>query len=86
MYPAAAPNPLSEDMILTGPLEATNEGYALAKIMAMRLCEYINREDPKAFFKTLIPCNLFGPYDKFDPIRQTINPYPWRAILEGRFG
>ena len=67
MYPAAAPNPLSEDMILTGPLEATNEGYALAKIMAMRLCEYINREDPKACFKTLIPCNLFGPYDKFDP-------------------
>ena len=67
MYPAAASNPLSEDMILTGPLEATNEGYALAKIMAMRLCEYINREDPKACFKTLIPCNLFGPYDKFDP-------------------
>ncbi len=67
MYPAAASNPLSEDMILTGPLEATNEGYALAKIMAMRLCEYINREDPKVCFKTLIPCNLFGPYDKFDP-------------------
>ena len=67
MYPAAAPNPLSEDMILTGPLEATNEGYALAKIMAMRLCNYINREDSKARFKTLIPCNLFGPHDKFDP-------------------
>ena len=67
MYPAAAPNPLSEDMILTGPLEATNEGYALAKIMAMRLCHYISQEDPKARFKTLIPCNLFGPYDKFDP-------------------
>ena len=67
MYPASAPNPLSEEMILTGPLEATNEGYALAKIMAMRLCNYINREDPKARFITLIPCNLFGPYDKFDP-------------------
>ena len=67
MYPAAAPNPLSEDMILTGPLEATNEGYALAKIIAMQLCIYINREDPKANFKTLIPCNLFGPHDKFDP-------------------
>ena len=67
MYPAAAPNPLSEDMILTGPLEGTNEGYALAKIMAMRLCHYISQEDPKARFKTLIPCNLFGPYDKFDP-------------------
>jgi GDP-L-fucose synthase len=74
MYPAAAPNPLSEDMILTGPLEATNEGYALAKIMAMRLCEYINREDPKARFKTLIPCNLFGPHDKFDPKHSHLLP------------
>ena len=74
MYPAAAPNPLSEDMILTGPLEATNEGYALAKIMAMRLCDYINREDPKARFKTLIPCNLFGPHDKFDPKHSHLLP------------
>ena len=74
MYPAAAPNPLSEDMILTGPLELTNEGYALAKIMAMRLCDYINREDPRARFKTLIPCNLFGPHDKFDPKHSHILP------------
>ena len=74
MYPAAAPNPLSEDMILTGPLEATNEGYALAKIMAMRLCNYINREDPKARYKTLIPCNLFGPHDKFDPKHSHLLP------------
>ena len=74
MYPAAAPNPLTEDMILTGPLEKTNEGYALAKIMAMRLCEYINREDPTARFKTLIPCNLFGPHDKFDPKHSHLLP------------
>ena len=74
MYPAAASNPLSEDMILTGSLEATNEGYALAKIIAMRLCDYINREDPKARFKTLIPCNLFGPHDKFDPKHSHLLP------------
>ncbi|MEL7114763.1 MAG: GDP-L-fucose synthase [Pseudomonadota bacterium] len=67
IYPRAAPNPLSEDMILTGPLEPTNEGYALAKIMALRLCQYINREDPSARYKTLIPCNLYGRFDKFDP-------------------
>lgn len=67
MYPAAVPNPMSEDLILTGPLEPTNEGYALAKIMAMRLCEYINRQDKGSRYKTLIPCNLFGPHDKFDP-------------------
>ena len=74
MYPATAPNPLSEDMILTGPLEPTNEGYALAKIMAMRLCDYINREDSEARFKTLIPCNLFGPHDKFDPKHSHLLP------------
>ena len=74
MYPANAPNPLSEDMILTGALEQTNEGYALAKIMAMRLCSYINREDKNARFKTLIPCNLFGPYDKFDPKHSHLLP------------
>lgn len=67
VYPRAAPNPLREEMILTGELEPTNEGYALAKIMAIRLCQYIRREDPSAHYKTLIPCNLFGRYDKFDP-------------------
>lgn len=66
MYPRAAPNPLTEDMILTGALEPTNEGYAIAKIFALRLCEYIRREDPSFHYKTLIPCNLYGPYDKFD--------------------
>jgi GDP-L-fucose synthase len=74
MYPAAALNPMSEDLILTGPLEPTNEGYALAKIMAMRLCEYINRQDTGCRYKTLIPCNLFGPHDKFDPERSHLLP------------
>lgn len=46
IYPRAAPNPLREEMILTGELEPTNEGYAIAKIFALRLCEYIRREDP----------------------------------------
>ena len=46
MYPSVAQNPLQEDMILTGELEYTNEGYALAKIMATRLCQYIRRENP----------------------------------------
>ncbi|MFU1476510.1 NAD-dependent epimerase/dehydratase family protein [Roseovarius sp. C7] len=67
MYPRAAENPLREEMILSGPLEPTNEGYALAKIMTMRLCEYIRREDPQAQYKTLIPCNLYGLHDTFDP-------------------
>lgn len=67
MYPRASPSPLREEVILTGELEPTNEGYALAKIMSTRLCQYIRRETPEAYFKTLIPCNLYGRYDKFDP-------------------
>lgn len=74
MYPAQAENPLREEMILTGPLEPTNEGYALAKIMAMRLCDYIRQEDTVAQYKTLIPCNLYGPYDKFDPKNSHLLP------------
>ncbi|MEQ9692946.1 GDP-L-fucose synthase [Shimia sp. SDUM112013] len=74
MYPRAAPNPLTEDMILTGELEPTNEGYAIAKIMATRLCQYIRREDETAQYKTLIPCNLFGRHDKFDPKHSHLLP------------
>ncbi len=66
IYPRAAPNPLAEDMVLTGPLEPTNEGYALAKIMALRLCQYIRHETPDLLYKTLIPCNLYGRHDSFD--------------------
>lgn len=74
MYPAATGGLLTEDLILSGPLEPTNEGYALAKIMTMRLCEYIRREDSQAQFKTLIPCNLYGRHDKFDPQHSHLVP------------
>jgi GDP-L-fucose synthase len=72
MYPRNVPNPLSETLVLQGELEPTNEGYALAKIFATRLCEYINRESqqtgtPGVCYKTLIPCNLYGRHDKSDP-------------------
>lgn len=66
MYPFEAENPLSENAILTGALEQTNEGYALAKIFAQRFCSYINRECNNHNYKTIIPCNLYGKYDKFD--------------------
>jgi len=74
MYPREGENPLREESILTGALEPTNEGYALAKIMAMRLCDYIRQEDPAALYKTLIPCNLYGAYDKFDPRHSHLLP------------
>lgn len=74
IYPAALGQGLSEDRILTGALEPTNEGYALAKITTMRLCEYAMREDPALNYKTLIPCNLYGKWDKFDPLRSHLLP------------
>lgn len=74
MYPSVAQNPLEENMILTGALEYTNEGYALAKIMATRLCQYIRRENPVMQYKTIIPCNLFGRHDKFDPKNSHLLP------------
>jgi nucleoside-diphosphate-sugar epimerase len=67
MYPRNAENPLSESLILKGELEPTNEGYAIAKIMSTRLCEYIVKEDGSMNYKTVIPCNLYGKYDKFHP-------------------
>lgn len=79
MYPRNAPNPLSEDLVLQGELEPTNEGYALAKIFSTRLCEYINKESQKKSsssvrYKTLIPCNLFGRHDKFEPEHSHLIP------------
>lgn len=74
MYPRAAPNPLDEKSILTGELEPTNEGYALAKIVSTRLCQYIRQENAEFQYKTIIPCNIFGYYDKFDPKHSHLLP------------
>ncbi len=65
MYPRNSDVPLTEEMVLKGELEPTNEGYALAKITCARLCEYISHEFPTYQYKTLIPCNLYGRWDKF---------------------
>lgn len=65
MYPRDYRNPLVEEDILAAPLEPTNEGYAIAKIAASRLCSYISAQHGLAY-KTLIPCNLYGNGDRFD--------------------
>lgn len=67
MYPREAMSPLNEDQILNGKLEPTNEGYALAKISIARLCKYISQENSSFHYKTVVPCNIYGPFDKFDP-------------------
>ncbi|SDS34835.1 GDP-L-fucose synthase [Pseudomonas asplenii] len=74
MYPRNHSEPLAEEMVLKGELEPTNEGYALAKVATARLCEYIMKEDAAFQYKTLIPCNIYGCFDKFDPQHSHLLP------------
>jgi len=84
MYPRNAQNPLGEELILKGELEPTNEGYAIAKATSTRLCEYVNKENPKLQYKTVIPCNLYGKYDKFDPKHSHMLPAVIKKIHEAK--
>jgi GDP-L-fucose synthase len=69
MYPRTSSAPLKEEQLLSGELEPTNEGYALAKIYAARLCQYLRCQEPTLQYRTLIPCNLYGRHDHFEPER-----------------
>jgi GDP-L-fucose synthase len=69
MYPRDRAGALREEQLLTGPLEPTNEGYALAKLAAWKLTLAFGREAPGRLWRTLIPPNLYGPYDRYDPSR-----------------
>lgn len=79
MYPKDCQNELTEDMILSGPLETTNEGYAIAKIMSYKLCDFAKSEFGFNY-KTLIPCNLYGKYDNFHPLKSHLIPAVIRKI------
>lgn len=81
MYPKDCQDELTEDMILTGSLEPTNEGYAIAKIMASKLCDYAQSEFGLSY-KTLIPCNLYGKYDNFHPVKSHMIPAVIRKVHE----
>lgn len=65
IYPREAPQPISEDSLLSGPLESTNEPYAIAKIAGLKLVESANRQFGKQWV-SLMPTNLYGPGDNFD--------------------
>lgn len=86
MYPRNHAEPLREEMVLKGELEPTNEGYALAKVVTARLCEYIMREDPQYQYKTLIPCNIYGPHDKFDPAHSHLVPAIIHKVHQAKLG
>ncbi|MEM8732120.1 MAG: GDP-L-fucose synthase [Pseudomonadota bacterium] len=80
MFPHDAPNPLREDSLGQGELEPTNEGYGLAKLAVARLCTFVNREEPGLSYKTLMPCNLYGLHDKFDPAVSHLLPAIIRKV------
>jgi GDP-L-fucose synthase len=65
IYPKLAPQPLKEDYLLTAPLEPTNEWYAVAKITGVKACEAIRRQFGRDYI-SLMPTNLYGPFDNFD--------------------
>lgn len=66
IYPRECSQPMKEEYLLTGPLEPTNEGYALAKISGLKLLQYLEREYGLKGL-CVMPCNLYGPGDSFDP-------------------
>ena len=65
IYPRNSKQPIKESYLLTGSLEKTNEAYALAKIVGLKMCEFYNSQYNKSYL-TLMPCNLYGPNDNFD--------------------
>ncbi|QDY70463.1 GDP-L-fucose synthase [Qingshengfaniella alkalisoli] len=73
IYPKFAPQPMSEDMLLTGPLEPTNEPYAVAKISGIKLCESYNRQYGTDY-RSIMPTNLYGPGDNFHPENSHVLP------------
>lgn len=83
VYPRLAPQPMREEYLLDGKLEPTNEGYALAKISGLKLCEYINRQYGLAYI-SVMPCNLYGPGDNYDPVRSHVVPALIRKAHEAK--
>ncbi|CAB3737329.1 MULTISPECIES: GDP-L-fucose synthase [Achromobacter] len=83
IYPREAPQPIREDALLTGPLESTNEPYAIAKIAGLKLCEAYQREHGARFICAM-PTNLYGPHDNYDLHSSHVLPALIRKFHEGR--
>lgn len=73
IYPKMAPQPMPEDCLLTGPLECTNEAYALAKIAGLKLCQHY-RNQYGVMFHSAMPTNLYGPGDNYHPDNSHVIP------------
>ncbi len=85
IYPKAVPQPMAEDALLTGVLEATNEPYAIAKIAGIKLCESYNRQHGTDY-RSVMPTNLYGPGDNFHPENSHVLPALIRRFHEAKEG
>jgi GDP-L-fucose synthase len=83
IYPKLAPQPITEDSLLTGPLEPTNEWYAIAKIAGIKLCQAYRREFGCDFI-SVMPTNLYGPGDNFDLANSHVLPALIRKAHEAK--
>jgi GDP-L-fucose synthase len=87
IYPKIAPQPMAEDALLTGPLEPTNEPYAVAKIAGIKLCESYNRQYGASHgldYRSVMPTNLYGPGDNYHPENSHVIPALIRRFHEAK--
>ncbi len=87
IYPKFACQPIPEDALLTGPLEPTNEPYAIAKIAGIKLCESFNRQHGSSHgtdFRSVMPTNLYGPGDNYHPEHSHVIPALIRRFHEAK--
>lgn len=85
IYPKHAPQPMPEDCLLTGPLEPTNEAYAIAKIAGLKLCEFYRRQHGVCYHSAM-PTNLYGPGDNYHPQNSHVLPALIRKFHEAKVG
>lgn len=83
IYPKMCPQPIKEEYLLSGYLEETNEAYALAKISGLKMCQYFNKQYG-ANFISVMPTNLYGPYDNFHPENSHVMPALIRRFHEAK--
>lgn len=87
IYPRLAPQPMSEDALLTGKLEPTNEPYAIAKIAGIKMCESYNRQYGQSHgvdYRSVMPTNLYGPGDNYHPENSHVIPALIRRFHEAK--
>ena len=83
IYPRLAPQPMKEEYLMDGKLEPTNEGYAIAKIAGLKLCEFYNKQYGTDYI-SVMPCNIYGYGDNFSPTRSHVVAALIRKVYEAK--